>query len=249
MFLLCSARRLIPVAVAFVSVIAASRASAQTSPSTPSLVQFGIGGAAGIPAGDFAENVDSAGGVSMHVGFGVGESPVMIGTELTYLLYGSESRKVPFSAAIPDALIPVNTDNQMVLLHGVARAQPNRGRWRPYADVVFGFNYIFTQTSVDLERNFADPLSDTVANTTNFSDFALSYGGGAGVMVQIGSGSRSPRLDMSLRYLAGGEADYLRKGAIRRENGQGLLAGSKSRTEMGGVDVREALARCAQERL
>ena len=76
----------------------------------------------------------------MHVGFGPREIPVTFGADFTYLWYGTESRKVPFSPAVPDALFTVNTDNAMALLHGVARAQPQSGRWRPYADVLFGFD-------------------------------------------------------------------------------------------------------------
>lgn len=224
--------------------LGAVRASAQSNPApgTPETtlapLQLSVGILSAVPTGDFGANVDSAGGLSLHLGAGIGESPVTIGGEITYLFYGNESRKVPFSEAVPDALLTVNTDNEIALIHAVARAQPTAGRVRPYADVLFGFEYIYTHTSVEANG----PEVSSIADTTNLSDFALNFGVGGGAMIQFSS-RHSFRLDLAARYLLGGEADYLRQGAIRRENGQAILDVSRSRTNMAGVYIGLAIGR------
>ena len=106
----------------------------------------------------------------------------------------------------------------MFLAHGRIRIQQREGRWRPYVDGLLGFTDIFTKTSIELGSNLFNS-ADVGPSTTNLRDFALSYGGGAGVMIGFGSPPSAARLDISVRYLKGGEADYLRQGAIRRENG------------------------------
>ena len=198
-----------------------------------------------MPLGEFRTNIDSAGGFSGHLAIGLGESVVTLGGEAAYLWYGEESRKVPLSTTIPDLAVTVNTDNAMFLLHGRVRAQPRQGRWRPYVDGLFGFTDIFTKTSIEggSDCSFVDLLCDTLIQSTNSRDFALSYGGGAGVMVGFGSPPSAARLDISVRYLKGGEAEYLREGAIRREGGQAFLDISRSRTDMVMLYIGVAVGR------
>jgi hypothetical protein len=52
------------------------------------------------------------------------------------------------------------------------------------------------------------------------------------VTVGFGSSPSTARIDISVRYFREGEADYLREGAIRREDGQAFLDISRSRTDM-----------------
>lgn len=205
-----------------VFLLGAAQAAGQTPPTPdaaaekPTRLQGGFGVVGGVPIGDFAVNVEGAGGLLGHLAVGLGESVVTLGGEVAYLWYGEESRKVPLSVTIPEALVTVNTDNAMFLLHGRVRAQPRRGRWRPYVDGVLGFTDIFTKTSValgDFCGFFIDDPACSLAETTNLRDFVLSYGGGAGVMVGFGSPPHPARLDISVRYLRGGQADYLREGA------------------------------------
>jgi hypothetical protein len=199
---------------------------------SPLPIQVGIGILATVPLGTFGENIESAGGVSGHLGVWLGSSVVNLGGELTYLWYGEEHRRVPFSLTIPDAELDVNTSNAMFLAHGRLRVQPRQGRWRPYADGLLGLTDIFTKTSVDLGTFCSVSCTDIGPSTTNLRSVALSYGGGVGVMIGFGSPPSAARLDISVRYLRGGEADYLRQGAIRRENGQVFLDKSRSRTDM-----------------
>ena len=47
----------------------------------------------------------------------------MIGADLAFMIYGSETRQEPFSLTIPDVTVEVETSNNIVLLHALARLQ------------------------------------------------------------------------------------------------------------------------------
>lgn len=204
--------------------------------------QGGIGLLAGVPVGDFGVNVDSAGGIAGHVDVAIDDSFVSIGGETAYLWYGTESRKEPLSPTIPDIRVTVTTDNAIFLLHGRVRAQRREGRVRPYVDGVIGFIDLVTKTSIE-ELGDCGAFACTGLGTTNLRDFAMSAGGGAGVQVGFGPPPDWYRLDVSVRYLYGGSADYLREFAIRREGGQAFLDISRSRTDMVVVYIGVAMGR------
>jgi hypothetical protein len=201
------------------------------------LMQAGLGLMMGVPVGDFHENVAFSGGLTGHLGFGLGSSPISIGVEVTYLWYGSESRDVPL-VGMPGLAVGVDTANDMYLLHGRVRAQRPDGRVRPYVDGLVGFNYITTTTSVDAEDTCyyvgsTSYCSDDGDSITNLDDVVLSAGGGAGVMFALGASPHSMRLDLSLRYIYGGEAEYLTEGDIQwQEDGPVILVPHRTRTDM-----------------
>lgn len=215
-------------------------AQAQPDPAqSRPLIQVGGGGAIGIPVGDFSENVDIAGGLSGHIGFGLGQSPFSLGVEGTVLFYGSETRDVPL-VGLPQLTVPVTTSNDMVLVHGRLRAQKPTGRVRPYVDGLVGFNYIATRTSVDTDDS-CDSCWDDGDSFTNVDDLVLSAGAGVGVMVALGSSPTPLQLDLSLRYLYGGEASYFSDGFIWQD--LTLRAPHRSRTDMLVVYVGVAWGR------
>ncbi len=214
---------------------------AQPVPTEPEadrpLMQAGVGLMIGVPIGDFGDNVGVSPGITGYLDFGLGNSPVSIGAEATYMLYGVETRDVPL-VGLPDLAVGVETDNDMFLLHGRVRVQRPDGRVRPYVDGLVGFNYIATTTSVDAEETCywvgsTYNCSDDGDSTTNLDDLVLSVGGGAGVQFAFGASPHSLRLDLSLRYLYGGEAEYLTEGDIRWQGeGPVVLQPRRSRTDM-----------------
>lgn len=242
-----SLKSLSAASVLVLAAVASTSAQTPTTPSEkPTRLQASVGLLLGAPLGGFGNNVDGAGGFSGHLDVGLGDSVVSVGGEAAYLWYGTESRKVDLSAAIPDlpgVVVTVNTDNAMILVHGRVRVQPRRGRWRPYVDGLFGFADIFTTTSIEGSGSCDADSCSTGIEATNLEDYVPSFGGGVGVMVGFGSSARSPRLDVSVRYLYGGEADYLTEGAIRREGGQAFLDISRSRTDMVLVYIGIAFGR------
>ncbi len=180
---------------------------------------IGMGGVhfqASFPQGDFKDNVDkNAYGFNAEFIYSPKKSPLGIGLSFGYGIYGSESRREPFSNTIPDVTVKVTTTNNILLGHLVLRVLPKSGDLRPYADGLVGFNYLFTETKVSDRSD-----GDEVASSTNIDDGVFSYGVGGGLLVHLGTSGKDGGsiilwdLDLGARYLLGGEAQYLKEGSI-----------------------------------
>lgn len=183
----------------------------------------------GIPVSEFADNVDNAGvGLELTGGIGLPPAPVMFGANLGFMIYGFERRSEPLSTTIPDVVVDVNTTNNIAYGHLLFRIQPQSGAIQPYLDALFGFKYLFTRTSIENRRT-----NEEFAASTNFDDFASSYGFGGGLDIRISPAARGSLLiNIGARYLLGGNAEYLKKGSIRRENGQVTYDITRSRTDL-----------------
>lgn len=218
-------------------------------------IEAGAGLLVSVPVGEFGSSVGAGSGFSLNVGTRLGESVLSLAGEGAYWWYGREARTIALGTVVPDApdtSVRVSTDNAVFLLHARVRAQPTQGRWRPYVDGLVGFTDLVTKTSVDaLEADCrivtgillgligANCEPAHIGGATNVRDFALSYGGGAGIKI----GSPPYWFDVSVRYLTGGEADYLRKGALRREGGLAILDITRSRTDMVMIYIGVAVGR------
>lgn len=207
-------RYLLPVVVGLLFV---SSASAQSRPRIEGGASFSIGN----PVGEFGDNIEDPGfGGRIWGGVGPANSPVLVGADFGFLVYGRERRTEPFSTTIPDVTVEVVTTNNIVNGHLFFRLQPPGGSFRPYVDGLVGFKYLFTDTRIRNE-GFDD---EDIARSTNFDDAALSYGPGAGVQARIwGAGADRAEgpygvyIDLGARYLFGTQAQYLKEGSIRRE--------------------------------
>lgn len=187
----------------------------------------------GAPQGEFRDNVTNPGfGVDLFAGLGLDPVPVVVGVDLGVLVYGREVRKEPFSTTIPDVTVDVETTNNIFQSHFVLRLQPLRGPVRPYVEGLAGFKYLFTQTQIESERiNDNEPI----ASSTNFDDFALSYGFGGGMAVMVSRGGRhfnAVELKAGAQYLLGAEAEYLKEGSIRRQGTNVTFDVDRSRTTL-----------------
>jgi hypothetical protein len=224
--------------------VPAQTIAAQEQPSKPPRFQGGLGMMIGVPVGDFGDNVEVAAGISIKFDVGLGGSPLSIGTEVTYLSYGSESLDVPL-VGMPELSVDVNRSNDIILFHGRVRAQRREGRVRPYVDGLVGLINIFTKTSIegDVTCTGTGSCSETGDSVTNIDDLAFSAGGGAGFMVGFGKSPRSARLDVSVRYLYGGEAEYLTEGAIRWGSDAATLLPHRTQTHIVLVDIGVAFGR------
>jgi outer membrane protein with beta-barrel domain len=216
-------------------VVVAHSAHAQTS-SPPQRPRFqgGVNFAQAFAVGDFAEHVNLAAGGLVQFDVGLGESIFSVGAEIGYMGYGHVNRTVDVSSLIPEipnATLSVTTDNYMIPMHARLRAQRKDGRWRPYADALFGGNLISTDTSIDCAASDNATCSGN-NSASNAEDLVLSVGAGGGVMIAFSPRPRVPKLDVSFRYLRGAEGTYLTKGAIRREGSTAIFDFSRSRTDM-----------------
>ncbi len=190
-----------------------------------------------FPQNTFADNVDNIGlGGSGMFAYHFPESPFAIGAKIGFSIYGSETREEPFSTTIPDVKVDVTTTNSILMGHLLFRVQPGHSTFRPYLDGLIGFNYLSTETKIEDKHDW--DLDDNVASSTNQDDGAFSYGGGAGLMIQVYSGTTDNdkdftlSLDLGLTYLVGGEAEYLKEGSIRREDGKVSYQVEKSKTDV-----------------
>lgn len=247
--MVAASNRRIAAAVVAAVVSSAVPAGAQTS------LQAGAGIIGAVPLGEFASAVpDGAGGLLGQLDVGLRGSVFSVGGETSWILYGDESRKVALGSLIPelpDASVTVNTTNAIWSMHARLRAQPQHGRWRPYADGLLGFMDVYTTTSVEGGTScsgsdaFYCSSASGVANDskTQARDFTLSYGGGAGVAVGFTRRDRAPRLDVSVRYLRGERTRYLTQGALRREGARLVRDFTESRTDMLTIYIGVAFGR------
>jgi len=169
--------------------------------------QVGFRGLIGFPLGKFDDHVGLSGGIDGAFTYRLGDGPFRVGGGMNALWYIIERRRAPLSSTIPDVFVDVTTRSGVLTSYGLLRVQPIQGRVRPYVDGLFGFNWVFTQTAVDLDETPFDVLGPS---TVNSSDFALAYGAGAGTMVGLARWSQARlALDVGVRYIFGGEARYL----------------------------------------
>ena len=210
-------------------IISSASVSAQTN------FMGGLHFNAGFPQGDFKEQLDrNAFGAGAQFFYSPSRSPFAIGVELGVKNYGNESRREPFSTTIPDVTVKVETSNNMVDGFLIFRGQVPNGPIRPYVDGLVGFNYLFTETKISDASD-----GDQVAKSTNQDDAVFAYGAGGGLMVQIYDGGKEEGkkpfqilLDAGMRYVIGGEAQYLKEGSIRREGGSVTYDLIESKTDM-----------------
>jgi len=199
----------------------------------------GINFALGFPQKEFRNNVDNTGyGLSGHFTFWTPSTlmPYTVGLNIGFITYGNESRNAPFSETIPDVRVDVSRSNNLFNFHALFQISPFFGTIRPYAEGLFGGEYLFTTTTIESEIS-----GQEVTSSTNQDDFAWSYGGGGGILIKLASLSPDPAesfsfgsiwLDIKARYLFGTEAEYLREGSVEIENGKVIYHTSRSKTDL-----------------
>lgn len=186
-------------------------------------LEVGVNLQGAFPQGAFKDNLDTYGfGINGHLIYQIRNTPVALGINIGFITYGSETRRAPFSTTIPDVTVEVTNTNNIFNGHLMMRLQPPSGSFRPYADALFGFNYLFTETQI----TDSEEVDDEIASSTNFDDSALSYGFGGGLRFKLtdlpsetGANGPSLHLDLGGRYLFGGEAQYLKEGSIEQTSG------------------------------
>ena len=194
-----------------------------------------------LPQNKFHESINTiGGGLNINGLYRFPQSPFGLGLDFNFNNFGRDTRDEPLSSTIPD--LKVRVENEYNLVQGlmVAKVQPQDGVLRPYAEGLAGFNYFYTQTSIENRRNQGD---EPIATDTNFEDWAFAWGGGGGVMIRVfdrrGSESYNAEnpvaagyINLGARYLNGSNAEYLKKGSIVINNGNVTYDTLRSRTDM-----------------
>ena len=221
-----------PIVIAIMLLYIAPSVSAQG-------LQAAVNFSLGQPQEEFREKVEDWGyGVGGTFAFRPTDGPLLIGVDGAIMNYGNEVRQEPFSYTIPDVTVEVETTNNILLLHALARLQVNRGALRPYMDGFVGIHYLSTETKV---RSEDYPDEEPIATSVNHQDLAFSYGLGGGVMLLVHGKEEASEwgrergemlIDFRVRYSLGGEVTYLKKGSITRENGAASIDPLHSRTDL-----------------
>lgn len=194
-----------------------------------------------VPQNEFSESINTIGfGLNINGLYRFPQSPFGLGLDFNFNNFGRDTREEPLSTTIPD--LKVRVENEYNLVQGlmVAKVQPQDGVLRPYAEGLAGFNYFYTQTSIENRRNQGE---EPIARDTNFEDWAFAWGGGGGLMIRVfdrrGSANLTAEnpiaagyINLGARYLNGSEAEYLREGSIVIENGSVTYDTLQSRTDM-----------------
>jgi hypothetical protein len=169
-----------------------------------------------FPTGAFNEHVGRPGfGLAFSFAWRLWNSPLFAGAEIDYAEYG-HSRRYEYLEGIPDVGVPVDTTNS--ISHGffLLRLQPRGGRIMSFVEALAGFTYLWTETSIG-NHDVGDPA---MASETNFDDDTWAAGVGAGLSFQISAPAdpkfarRGAFIELKARYMAGGRAEYLKKGSI-----------------------------------
>ncbi|MBI2419020.1 MAG: hypothetical protein HYV28_14195, partial [Ignavibacteriales bacterium] len=115
---------------------------------------FGAGFTLAFPRGEFRNEVarTALGGQLNLLIFESPVSPFSAGINLGFYNYGSESSKEPWSNTIRSVFLNVDRTSNIMHFDILFRLQPRDMVFRPYADLLFGGAYAFTETKVTSEN-------------------------------------------------------------------------------------------------
>lgn len=179
-----------------------------------SMAQFTVSGSFIVanPQYDF-ERISDNNIYGLNIDGGYNLNAFMIGGNIGYLYRGSQN----FERALSGDQIGINTDitvtHSLFQTHLLGRLQiPNR-IIVPYVDGLLGASF-FSTTTESKSQNSTGNNSDVIASTTNQSDFTYSIGYGVGLMANVYNTKYDGHflsiwIDFKVRYLKGGDAEYL----------------------------------------
>lgn len=173
------------------------------------------------PVGDFGDHVALGGGAGGGVVAFLGENRLAgLRLEGSFIIYGSETERVPFSSTVPFVELDMQTTNSIMAAGLGPQVYLGHGPIRPFIYGTVGFAYFVTSTSVSPAYE-----GEAIASTTNFDDFRLSLTGGGGLSVEVRGGQNPISLDLTAAYQHNGLTEYLVNGSenLTRRRGGGWL--------------------------
>lgn len=176
------------------------------------------------PVGEFAHYVNIGWGANGHADWFPRGGPLGLRLDLGVIVYGHETRRFQL---VPLVDVDVTTSNDIFSLFFGPELRLGRGSLEPYAAGQIGFSYLGTESSVEGAGNTVP-----FANTTNFDDATFAAAGTAGLLIRLRGGHRPIFLDLGARYIANGEAEYLREGSITIVNNEVFYDPIRSATNL-----------------
>jgi hypothetical protein len=180
----------------------------------------------GAPRGALGQEASVAGGLAGHAVFPSHSSVVGLRLEGSWLLYGSETVRLPVARTAGRIHREVTTDNWIAQLGiGPQVVLPFPGV-RPYVHGFAGVSYLSTTSQL------RDPDGFVSAASTNYDDTTFAYGGGGGLLVPLRG--RGVSLDLGVRYVRTGSVRFLAEGDLVAQDG-----GVRAVPHRGKADVIE----------
>ncbi|PYQ49532.1 MAG: hypothetical protein DMF78_18025 [Acidobacteria bacterium] len=165
----------------------------------------------GAPRGALGEQASVAGGLAGHAVFPSASPVLSLRLEGSWLLYGTETVRVPLARTAGRINREITTDNWIAQLGiGPQLVLPLRAV-RPYVHGFAGVSYLSTTSQL------RDPDGFVSATSTNYDDTAFAYGGGGGLLVPLRG--RGTSLDLGVRYVRTGSVRFLGEGDLVSADG------------------------------
>ena len=181
------------------------------------------------PKGDLANNIDNGFGGDLYGLLSVDRDGVLsLRADVGGLEYGSET--LPARSVFGGrAGFEVQTSNSIFWGAIGPQVMIPLGRIRPYGNAAIGLMDFTTSSAV---RGTGQYEGEEFASTENQSDNTRTWIFGGGLYIPLTRRASMMSIDIGGRYFTGGEATYLRKGAIRdNPDGTITLFPSHTRTD------------------
>jgi hypothetical protein len=182
-----------------------------------------------LPQGEFSDFVDAGFGFGGWFAFNLDHAGrVALKLDANWLIYGSETRRVPLSPTVPFIDVDVTTRNNIYAVGFGPLITLSDGAIKPYITGTIGFSYFSTESGVSGSGDNGE-----FAHTTNFDDFTFALVGGGGLRIRLKSGATPIYLDLATEYHRNGQASYLREGSLSDDgNGNPVFTPIQSETNL-----------------
>ncbi len=171
----------------------------------PPVAYVGAGVEVASSVGEFADYVDNAFGLGVHVAYRPNDGPLAFRAGFMFAQYGSTTARYNLVGLVS---VDVTTRNQIYGLMVGPEINVGRDAVQLYGHGGVGFSYFVTRSSVE----GTDQNNSPFASTTNYDDITFAAEGGGGVRVRL---SRTPVfLDLGVRYLFNGQVSYVTQNTI-----------------------------------
>jgi len=206
------ARRLIIAALAIAVSASGSAAQFYFLPPVRDALGFSVAGQVVQPVGEFRNQVRVAWGFGATGRWMFTPSRLLgVRSDFSFLNYGNESRRVPFSTTVNRVLVDMRTSNNIALVSIGPELVLGTGPIQPYAHAFIGHSWFYTQSSVN--GNHHD--DHDIASSTSFLDDGAASGYGGGIRIPVHSRRTRASIDIGGRMTSAGVRTYLLPGDIR----------------------------------
>jgi hypothetical protein len=160
----------------------------------------------GLPVGAFQSESGNQFFPSLSVGFlqQLGRSPVYLGGEFGYMLYGTAMHRSNNVINGTEQGFRIRRNNNAIHLAGVVRVMPDIGIGiRPFVEGQLGAIHTYTRSKVRENR-----LTEPMASGTEVYDWSHLYQLGGGLMIPLEKGGDT-FLELRVNYMQTGTMDFL----------------------------------------